>query len=318
MILNPKVIYKTMNIKNIIRNQSVRHFLLKLFAWLPDRVMLPLQYWLILRRKLDMKNPKRFTEWLQWYKVYYRNNEMPQCTDKYLVRDFVINQLGTDKYLNKLYQVCDNAKDLNFDKFPNKFVIKTTDGGNGDNVYICRDKNSINIEDDIRKINSWRHKHYENLGREWAYTGATNSQIIVEEYLEDENSIDGSIDDYKFLCFNGKFKYLWIDKNRYSDHRRGFWNENLNFMPHIVSDHPTFDVPPTLPDNIQEMIDLSERLSSKFLFARVDWYNINGKIIFGEITFYPWSGYVQYNPDEFDFTLGNCFKVAAENLQINI
>lgn len=294
-----------------INKKCIKYALFNALYFIPDGIMLRAQYFVKLRRWLHLNNPKRFTEWLQWYKVYYRNSEMPQCTDKYLVRDFVINHLGTDKYLNKLYQVCDNAKELDFDNFPNKFVIKTTDGGNGDNVYICKDKNTINVEEIIKKINSWRHKHYENLSREWAYTGAINSQIIVEEYLEDESSIDGSIDDYKFMCFNGKFKYLWVDKNRYSDHRRGFWDENLNFMPHIISDHPTFDNPPSLPDNIQEMIELSEKLSSKFLFARVDWYNIKGKIVFGEITFYPWSGYVQYTPDEFDFTLGNCFEKAA-------
>lgn len=117
-------------------SKKLKYTLFNLLRFIPDGIMLHAQYFVKLRRWLHLKSPKRFTEWLQWYKVYYRNNEMPQCTDKYLVRDFVINQLGTDKYLNKLYQVCDDAKDLNFDKFPNKFVIKTTDGGNGDNIYI--------------------------------------------------------------------------------------------------------------------------------------------------------------------------------------
>ena len=298
--------------------RKLKYIIAKSLSFIPDCIMLRVQYWVKLHRWLHLKNPKRFTEWIQWYKAHFRNDEMPQCTDKYLVRDYVKNQLGSETYLNRLYQVCDDAKDIDFNSLPQKFVIKTTDGGNGDNVFICRDKNHVDILEAIEIINSWKHKHYEDVSREWAYTGAIKSRIIVEEYLEDPDSTDGSIDDYKFLCFNGKFKYLWVDKNRYSDHRRGFWNENLNFMPHIVSDHPTFDIPPALPDNIQEMIDLSERLSSNFLFARVDWYNIKGKIVFGEITFYPWSGYVQYNPDAFDFTLGNCFKVAAEERQINI
>ena len=299
-------------------NKKLKYTLFYRLRFIPDGVMLRIQYLVKLHRWLHLNKPRRFTEWIQWYKVYYRNMEMLPCTDKYLVRNFVENKLESDVYLNYLYQVCDNAKDIDFASLPQRFVVKTTDGGNGDNVFICKEKDTINIADVVQKINSWRNKHYEYISREWAYTGATMSRIIIEKYLEDPNSTDGSIDDYKFLCFNGKFKYLWIDKNRYSDHRRGFWDENLNFLPQIISDHPTFDVPPTLPDNIQEMIDLSERLSSKFLFARVDWYNINGKIIFGELTFYPWSGYVQYSPDEFDFTLGNCFKVAAENLQINI
>lgn len=293
--------------------KNIKYSIVNAFKFVPDGIMLRIQYFIKLHRWLHLKNPVRFTEWLQWYKAFYRNIEMPQCTDKYLVRDFVEKKLGTNKYLNTLYMVYNDASDIDFASLPNRYVIKTTDGGNGDNVFICRNKEDINVGDVIRKVNSWRHKHYENLSREWAYTGAANSKIIVEEYLEDVDSLDGSIDDYKFLCFNGKFEYLWIDKNRYSDHRRGFWNKDLEFLPNVVSDHPTFDVPPILPNNIDEMIELSEKLSSSFLFARVDWYNIKGKIVFGEITFYPWSGYVQYNPDEFDFELGKCFSVAAKN-----
>lgn len=290
-------------------NKKVKYSIINALSFIPDEIMLRVQYFVKLHRWLHLKKPVRFTEWIQWYKTYYRNEAMLQCTDKYMVRSFVENSLGTNKYLNKLYQVCDNATNIDFDSLPNKFVIKTTDGGNGDNVFICRDKESIDIENTIRIVNGWRHKHYENLSREWAYTGATNSRIIVEEFLEDEDSLDGSIDDYKFLCFNGKFQYLWIDKNRYSDHRRGFWNKELEFLPNIVSDHPTFEVSPSLPNNIIKMIELSEKLSSSFRFARVDWYNIKGKIVFGEITFYPWSGYVKYKPDEFDFELGRCFNV---------
>lgn len=290
-------------------SKKIKYAIFNALRFIPDSIMLRAQYFVKLHRWLHLKFPNRFTEWIQWYKAYYRNDEMPQCTDKYLVRDFVKKQLGNETYLNNLYQVHNNAEEIDFTSLPKRFVIKTTDGGNGDNVFICRDKNSIDINETIKLINGWRHKHYENLSREWAYTGATESKIIIEEYLEDPNSTDGSIDDYKFLCFNGKFHYLWIDKNRYSDHRRGFWDKNLNFLPNVISDHPTFDVPPILPTNIDVMIELSEKLSSKFPFARVDWYNINGKIIFGEITFYPWSGYVQYTPDSFDFELGACFKI---------
>ena len=289
-------------------NKKIKYAIFNALRFIPDGIMLRAQYFVKLRRWLHLNNPKRFTEWLQWYKAYYRNDEMPQCTDKYLVRDYVKEAFGGEKYLNTLYQVCDKAEEIDFASLPAQFVIKTTDGGNGDNIFICKDKTQIVTTEVVKLVNSWRHKHYENLSREWAYTGAKDSRIIVEEYLEDEESEDGSIDDYKLLCFKGKFRYLWIDKNRYSDHRRGFWDENLNFMSNVVSDHPTFDTPPVLPNNIQEMIALSEKLSSKFLFARVDWYNIKGKIIFGEITFYPWSGYVQYTPDSFDYELGQYFE----------
>lgn len=296
-----------MNIKSIIGSQKTRHTLLKAFSWVPNRVMLPFQYYLILHRWPDMKNPQRFTEKLQCYKAYYRNDLMLDCVDKYTVREYVEKKLGTDEYLNILYQVCDRADEINFDLLPDKFVIKTTDGGNGDNVLICRDKSKLNIQETINRVNSWRNKKYYTVSREWAYEGAKKSRVIVEQYLESDDNSDGSIDDYKFLCFNGKFRYLWVDKNRYSDHRRGFWNENFHFLEGVSSDCPTFDNPPTLPKNIDEMKSIAEKLSEDFPFARIDFYNINGKIYFGEITFYPWSGYVQYAPDSFDYDLGKNF-----------
>lgn len=230
-----------MNIKNLIKSQQVRHSILKCFTWIPDRIMLPLQYWLILKRWPNLNNPKRFTEFIQLYKMAYRNKDMLRCVDKYAVRDYVSERMGDDRILNELYQVCDDASDINFNSLPNKFVIKTTDGGNGDNVLIVRDKSQIDVEAVIRKVDSWRGKKYYAVSREWAYKGAKKSRVIVEKLLESSDSNDGSIDDYKLLCFNGKFKYLWVDKDRFSNHRRGFWNENLEFLPNVVSDHPTFE-----------------------------------------------------------------------------
>ncbi len=296
-----------MNIKNLIKSQQVRHSILKCFTWIPDRIMLPLQYWLILKRWPNLNNPKRFTEFIQLYKMAYRNKDMLRCVDKYAVRDYVSERMGDDRILNELYQVCDDASDINFNSLPNKFVIKTTDGGNGDNVLIVRDKSQIDVEAVIRKVDSWRGKKYYAVSREWAYKGAKKSRVIVEKLLESSDSNDGSIDDYKLLCFNGKFKYLWVDKDRFSNHRRGFWNENLEFLPNVVSDHPTFEKAPELPTTIPEMICIAEKLAAGFPFVRVDFYDIDGKVVFGEMTYYPWSGYVQYTPDEFDFRLGKEF-----------
>lgn len=298
-----------MDIKRIIRNQTLRHNLLRMFSWIPDRIMLPLQYFLILHRWPNMNNPKRFTEKIQCYKAFYRDPKMLECVDKYNVREYVKRKLGTDYYLNTLFQVCNRAEEINFESLPNKFVIKTTDGGSGDNVLICRDKQKLNIELTIKKVNNWRNKKYYSVSREWAYEGAKKSKIIVEKLLESPENSDGSIDDYKFFCYNGKFRYLWVDKNRFSNHRRGFWDENLNFLPGIESDYPAIENEPKLPDNIQDMIVVAERLSKDFPFARIDLYNIQGNIIFGEITFYPASGYVQYNPDSFDYELGKYFEL---------
>lgn len=278
---------------------------------LPDSIVLKLQYRIRTGRKLNWKNPQRFTEKLQRYKAEYHNPEMMECVDKLTVRDYVKQKMGTEKYLNTLFQACQTADEIDFDTLPNEFVIKTTDGGSGDNVFICHDKQAIDREQVVNLVNSWRNKRYYVISREWAYKGAKQSKVIVEQMLNDPNSNDGSIDDYKFLCYNGKFRYLWVDKNRYSDHRRGFWNEQLQFLPGVSSDHPTFDSEEhvTLPSNIQEMIEVAEKLAKGFPFARIDLYNIEGRIIFGEITFYPWSGYRNFHPDEFDFELGKYFEL---------
>lgn len=287
--------------------KRLKYFIFNVLSFVPDTLMLKFQYWVKLHRKLDFNNPKRFSEIMQWYKVYWHDPIMMQCTDKYRVRAFVKNR-GCGNYLNTLYQVCDKADDIDFNVLPNRFVIKTTDGGNGDNIIICHDKSTLDIKKTINLVNSWRHKHYERLSREWAYVGAKQAKVIIEEYIEDPTSNDGSIDDYKFLCYDGKFRYLSVDKDRFSNHRRGFWDEKLEFLTGVYSDHPTFKVPPALPENIHKMIELAEKLSTGFPFARVDLYNIQGEIIFGEITFYPWSGYARYTPDSFDYELGKYFK----------
>lgn len=287
--------------------RSLKYTLARLLAFLPDGLMLRLQYFVKLRRWPNLRNPQRFSEKMQCYKAHCHLPQMLACTDKYKVRAYIYNQLGTDRYLNTLYQVCERAEDIRFDELPEQFVIKTTDGGNGDNILICTDKNRLDIGKTVATVNSWKGKRLDILSREWAYQGARESRIIVERLLSDSNNEDGSIDDYKFLCFDGVFQYLWVDRGRYTNHRRGFWNKELKFLNDVVSDHPTFagDEVPVLPANIQEMIALAEKLAQGFPFVRVDLYNIQGEIVFGEMTFYPWSGYVRFHPDSFDYELGN-------------
>ncbi len=287
------------------------YIIARLLWFLPDRLMLPIQYFIKMHRWLNMSVPQRFSEKVQYYKAFGRNRDMLSCVDKYQVRQYVTDRLGTDRYLVPLYQVCNRADEIDFSTLPPQFVIKTTDGGDGANVMICRDKSQFNISEAIKTVNSWRNKRYYIISREWAYRGARQSKVIVEQLLESNDNNDGSIDDYKFLCFDGKFKYLWIDKNRYSDHRRGFWDEQFRFLPDVVSDHPTFspDNVPSLPANIEEMRFLAEQLAAGFPFARIDFYNIEGRIYFGEITFYPWSGYIRFTPDSFDYELGRHFKL---------
>ena len=296
-----------MNYKRIIRSQQLRFKILEMFSWVPDSVMLRIQYRIKMGFWPDFKRPKRFTEKLQLYKMEYRNPVMSHCVDKYDVREYVA-QKGLKHILSKNYAVYDSLDEIDFEELPSKFVLKTTNGGGGLNVILIRDKEKCDKEKIFSDLKLWtQHKGGEPSGREWAYKGITKVRVIAEELLEDDSNADGSVEDYKLMCFNGRFRSLWIDKNRYSDHHRGFWDKDLNFLYNVKSDHDTFDEPPELPHNINEMIMIAEKLSEGFPYARVDLYNIKGRIVFGEITFYPWSGYVKFTPDDFDIQLGSYF-----------
>lgn len=181
--INTKIV---MDYKKIIKSQSVRFAILRLLSWIPDSMMLKLQYRIKMGFWPDFKHPKRFTEKLQLYKMKYRNPVMHQCVDKYEVRKYVESK-GLGHILNELYGVYDNPEDIDFSILPEKFVIKTTDGGGGLNVIVVKDKKTADINDILKKLNKWKgHKKAgANAGREWAYEGEYPSRIIIEKYLED-------------------------------------------------------------------------------------------------------------------------------------
>lgn len=277
-----------------------------MLRWVPDSIILRIQYRIKMGFWPSFKSSKRYTEKIQLYKMYYRNPIMHQCVDKYEVRNYVANK-GLEHILNELYGVYDRFEDIDFSVLPKQFVIKTTNGGGGQNVIVVTDKNTLDYEDLHRKLSLWvDDKNYGALaGREWAYQDL-KPRIIVEKYLEESHGV--GLSDYKLMFFNGKFRLLWVDKDRYVDHHRGFWDEDLHFLPNVYSDHATFQNPPALPSNIQEMIRIGQSLAGDFPYARIDLYNVDNKVVFGEITFYPWSGYVKFTPDEFDFRLGSYFE----------
>lgn len=278
-----------------------------LLAFLPDSWMLRLQYLIRTGRVLHLNHPQRLSEKLQHYKAYYRNPLMKQCVDKYSVREFVKERLGTDRYLNEMYQICDHPEEIDFASLPNQFVIKTTDGGSGDNVLICKDKEKLDIPSAVAEIKRWQNKHYPVISREWAYGSDKGSRIIVEKYLEDPHNPDGAIDDYKFMCFNGKMKCMWVDKDRFIKHTRCLFDEQLQCIEGVEFHFGHTATPIPLPENVSEMVSIAEQLATGFPFARIDLYNLDGKILFGEVTFYPESGYGQFRPDNYDFKWGSFF-----------
>lgn len=300
-----------MNYKALFNNRTLRFKILKALEFLPDKFMISLQYYIKLGRMCNFKNPKRWTEKIQVYKMYYRSPIIGRCVDKYEVREYVSNK-GLSGILVKLYCVCNSVSDVKWAQLPNSFVIKTTNGGGGINVMLIRDKSVLNIPEVVKRIKEWENRFKSETvspGREWAYTQIAKNRIIIEELLEDKVNPGKCVDDFKILCFNGEPQYIIVDKDRFSDHKRNFYDKEWRHID-VTTDHEQFFTPYSKPKNLEEMLRVARILSSDFPFVRVDLYNIEGTIFFGELTFYPWAGYVKFKPDEFDYKLGEMMDVS--------
>ena len=288
--------------------KKMRFRILKALKFIPDKPMLKLQYFIKTKRVLNLKNPRRYTEKIQWYKLFYRNDKMPICVDKYRVREY-IEEKGLSDILVKLYGVYDKPEDIDFSALPDKFILKTTNGS-GTNI-ICKNKAELDKEEVMSKITSFFNQTSSSAGREWTY-GLSEQRIIIEELLEDPDTDDKSICDYKFLCFNGKPEYVVYDVDRFTSHKRNIYDTEWNDL-HIASDCPCSDKEYKKPETLDEMLRIAKILCADFPAVRVDLYSIGGKIYFGELTFFPWSGYVIYDPDSFDFEMGEKFILPEKN-----
>ena len=293
-----------MDYKNFFSSQQLRFRILHLLSWIPDTWMVRIQYRIKFGFWPNLKHPKRFTEKLQLYKLKYRNPIMAQCVDKYEVRKYVESK-GLGHIQNELYGVYDSFNEIDLARLPNSFVVKSTTGGGGFNVIVVKDKTTCNWNEVGQKVSSWR-QHVEGTvssGREWAYSGMGKTRIIIERYLEDCQN--GELTDYKFFCFNGQPYCVQVDTGRFDGHHQNYYD--MQWKPLGV--HCTYPEgePQEEPLNFDEMKHVAMLLSKDFPFVRVDLYNIDGKIVFGELTFYPSSGYGKFHPDEFDYTLGAYF-----------
>lgn len=299
-----------MDYRKIIPSRNFRVNILRMLTFVSDETMLKFQYRVQMGKRLDLKHPKTYTEKLQLYKMYYRNPVMHQCVDKYDVRAYVESK-GLGKYLNELYGVYNSVSEIEWDKLPNKFIVKTTSGGGGNNIVICRDRNNFDTSAVEKKLNLKMSNKLGSFssGREWAYTN-NKTRIIVEKLLEGNEEFSEGLADYKIMCFHGEPKVVILDVDRYVNHSRNFYDTKWNNL-NIVSDHNQINKEIPKPDNMEEMLDVARKLSGDFPHARIDLYNIKGKITFGEITFYPWSGYVKFQPQAFDELLGIYFDVSS-------
>ena len=275
---------------------------LGLLDWMCDEKYLKLVYKLTFRRKLDLENPQAFTEKINWYKLNYRNPLMKKCVDKYEVRDYIA-KIGGERYLNDCLGIWNNFDEIDFEKLPSKFVLKPTNGS-GD-VVICKDKSKFNILEAKKKLSQNKKRHFLSKTREWAYYDLPY-RIMAERYIE---STDGcQIKDYKIFCFNGEPKFLYVASDRDTDKLKfDFFDLDWNRIP-VKNDHEN-NSNLKKPKHLKEMLEVAKKLSKDFPEVRVDLYEEEGKIYFGELTFYHMGGFARFEPDEWDYKFGEYFDI---------
>lgn len=298
-----------MDYKKLIKSRDLRLTILKWLAFIPDKQMLQLQYWIKTGRWLDLKDPKRYTEKLQWYKLYYRDPRMVQCVDKYDVREYV-REKGLGHILNECYGVYDRVEDIDFDKLPNQFVLKDTLGGGGNSVILVKDKSRENMESLKVRLRKWTDEDHriKGGGREWPYYFGKKHRIIAERYIPSDASTGGLID-YKFFCFGGKAEYMYLitDRDLGQSTALGIFDAAFNQLDCSRVGKKPLTRAVSAPENFAQMVELAQKLSEDFPHARIDFYDQNNEILFGEITFFSASGYMKYDPDAFDYEMGEKF-----------
>lgn len=258
-------------------------------------------------REPDLENPQTFSEKQQWLKLNYHNSLMTTCADKFEVRAF-IKEKGYSHLLNGVLGVYDNINQLNISELPDQFVLKATHGS-GWNL-VCTDKSKINWWIWKKIMNVWLHNNIFWPGREWPYKNM-KPRLIAEPFLKDSS---GKLMDYKLFCFNGKVHFIQANKGRGTDnHAQNFYDLDWNILPFgkNLEPRPEIDIP--APFNLKEMANIAADLAGDFPFVRVDFYEVERKIIFGEMTFYPKSGLPDFTPPEYDQILGSILKINLEN-----
>lgn len=279
---------------------------------LNDALYLKMLYKVRMNKKLNLKNPISFNEKLQWLKLNDHNNMYTKMVDKYEVKKYIVETIG-QKYVIPTIGIYNKFDEINFEKLPNEFVIKCTHDSGG--VVICSNKEQLNIKDVRNKINKNLKTDFFRLGREWPYKNV-KPRIIIEKYMKDNKNND--ILDYKLMCFNGKVKCSFVCSERRSSLGLAvdFYDLSWNKMP-FKRHYRNSNVFHEKPKNYDLMIKLAEKLSKGIPFVRVDFYEINGEVYFGEMTFYPGCGFEEFMPDEWDIKLGDWITLPKKRGDLN-
>ena len=257
-------------------------------------------FWFIIKKKiLDIDKPRSFNEKIQWLKLYESTPIKTRLSDKYLVREWVKEKIG-DEYLIPLLGVYNKFEDIDFEKLPNRFVIKCNHGS-GYNI-IVKNKTLLNLTQVKSKLDKWMNENYAFIsGLELNYRDIQR-KIIIEQYMDDST---GDLRDYKITCFQGKPEFIWIDSDRHTNHRRNLYDLNWNQLPYKVNTQYSTFPSPKKPKCLKKLLKLASILSENFIYVRVDFYIVTNKIYFSEMTFYSSGGIEEIVPKNFEKRLAS-------------
>lgn len=271
-----------------------------------DLSYIKLQFKDVMGQELDIENPTTFNEKLQWLKLYDKNPKYTKMVDKYEAKKYAASIIG-EEYIIPTLGVYDKFEDIDFEKLPNQFVMKCTHDSGG--IVICKDKANLDIQEAKKKVNKYLKRNYFYNCREWPYKNV-KPRIIVEEYMED--SVDKELRDYKFYCFNGYVKSLMVATDRLNAEKElcfDYFDENFKHLNLVNELHPNAKIMPHKPKQFEKMKELARKLSLGFPHLRVDFYEANGQIYFGEVTFYDMGAYLKIKPESWEKEWGNLIKL---------
>ena len=284
--------------------------IMRLFKFLPDKLYLSIRYRLLMGEWIDWNSPSTFTEKIQWQKIYNRDHSYVKMVDKYAVKEYVGQIIGEDHVIPTL-GVWNSVEDIVWDSLPDQFVLKTTHGGGSYGVLVCNDKSTLNYKQVGLRLKRALRQDIYKMYREWAYKNVPK-RIIAEKYIQDPSMTE--LADYKFFCFNGEPRLCQVIRNRHSNESVDIYNtewEHQSFvglnppLPNI--DDPVFyngESAIEKPESLDLMLDICRKLSKDIPFVRVDLYSVKNKVYFGELTFYPASGFGRFEPEEWNSILG--------------
>lgn len=279
--------------------------------WIPDRQYLEILFSASLGQKLNLSDPKSYNEKLQWIKLNDRKKEYSAMVDKVAVRSFIKSRIGAE-YLIPSIGIWSSPDEIDFDSLPNQFVLKCNHNS-GKGMCICKDKSKLDISAARRKLKEGLKERYYLVGREWPYKNV-KPKILGEQYMVDESGVE--LKDYKVMCFEGEPKLIELHMGRFTNHQtQDFYDIKWNKTDISQGNEESYgmsNIQVERPDCLDEMLELSRKLATGIHHLRVDWYVINGKLYFGELTFFDGSGFVPYDNPDNDLLLGSWIKLPCD------